>query len=404
MLIAAGSNGAYLRSRIDKPLVLIRPGGFDLMQALSQAHRLSPKIGLVTHETEVPVFAEFQASFGLSIEQRAFVTAEDARMHVAELVAKNNPADVAALGALPYTQDGFGPTLEDVRKGLIGKIGENMSFRRFKRFEGGNKLVSYLHGTRIGVVVEYEGDDTAAKDVAMHVAAMKPVALSSADVPAELIEKERAVALALVGAVDGKTGVPVNFAQRPLWLVRGVDRSGSNDFRGSVYEYHRNEGLDANNYFNNARGVERSPLKYIDRAKTPTLIIHGAADPRVPFAWTNPASGAPTFTAHLRDIGHRKESEATQKLYGPGSTARGCLTAVRLIEKGVRMVQVYYAKGDPWAPRVVAERDGKRVCAVAWTTFTSPSASGIISTAHVLVAATPISGPACVRIVPSASR
>jgi translation elongation factor EF-Ts len=53
----------------------------------------------------------------------------------AKLVAKHNPADVDALGALAYEQDGFGPTLEDVRKGLIGKIGENMSFRRFKRFE-----------------------------------------------------------------------------------------------------------------------------------------------------------------------------------------------------------------------------------------------------------------------------
>jgi elongation factor Ts len=112
----------------------------------------------------------------------------------AELVAKNNPADIAALGALPYEQDGFGPTLEDVRKGLIGKIGENMSFRRFKRFAGNGKLASYLHGTRIGVLVEYEGDDVAAKDVAMHIAAMKPVALSTADVSAELIEKERAVA------------------------------------------------------------------------------------------------------------------------------------------------------------------------------------------------------------------
>jgi len=112
----------------------------------------------------------------------------------AELVAKSNPADIAALGALPYEQDGFGPTLEDVRKGLIGKIGENMSFRRFKRFASGAKLASYLHGTRIGVLVEYEGDDTAAKDVAMHIAAMKPVALSTADVSADLIEKERAVA------------------------------------------------------------------------------------------------------------------------------------------------------------------------------------------------------------------
>ena len=112
----------------------------------------------------------------------------------AELVAQNNPADVAALSALPLSQDGFGPTVEDVRKGLIGKIGENMTIRRFKRFAGDAKLASYLHGTRIGVVVEFQGDDVAAKDVAMHVAAMKPVALSSAEVPAELVEKERSIA------------------------------------------------------------------------------------------------------------------------------------------------------------------------------------------------------------------
>jgi elongation factor Ts len=112
----------------------------------------------------------------------------------AKLVVESNPADVAALSALAYAQDGFGPTLEDVRKGLIGKIGENMSIRRFKRFAGGSKLASYLHGTRIGVVVEFQGDDVAAKDVSMHIAAMKPVSVSSADVPAELIEKERKIA------------------------------------------------------------------------------------------------------------------------------------------------------------------------------------------------------------------
>ena len=78
----------------------------------------------------------------------------------------------------------------------MGKIGENMSFRRFKRFAGSDKLAAYLHGTRIGVVVQYEGDETAAKDVAMHVAAMKPVALAGSDVPAELIQKERSVAMA----------------------------------------------------------------------------------------------------------------------------------------------------------------------------------------------------------------
>ena len=129
-----------------------------------------------------------------------FVSKNDSFMALAkaaaELVAKHNPADVAALGALPYSQDSFGPTLEDVRKGLIGKIGENMSFRRFKYFGGSSKLASYLHGSRIGVVVEFEGDEVAAKDVAMHIAAMKPVALASADVPADLIEKERSVAAA----------------------------------------------------------------------------------------------------------------------------------------------------------------------------------------------------------------
>jgi elongation factor Ts len=112
---------------------------------------------------------------------------------LAALVAEYNPADVAALSALPLSQEGFGPTVEDVRKGLIGKIGENMTIRRFQRYTG-NKLATYLHGTRIGVVVEFEGDDTAAKDVAMHIAAMKPAALSGADVSAELVEKERKIA------------------------------------------------------------------------------------------------------------------------------------------------------------------------------------------------------------------
>jgi elongation factor Ts len=112
----------------------------------------------------------------------------------AALVAQSNPADVAALSALPLSQDGFGPTVEDVRKGLIGKIGENLSIRRFKRYADGGKLAFYLHGTRIGVIVEFEGSEVAAKDVAMHVAAMKPVSLSSAQVPAELVEKERRVA------------------------------------------------------------------------------------------------------------------------------------------------------------------------------------------------------------------
>lgn len=110
----------------------------------------------------------------------------------AKLVAEKNPADVAALAALPAAD---GKTFDEIRTGLIGKIGENMTVRRFQRFETADKLASYLHGTRIGVIVEYSGaDEQVGKDVAMHIAAMKPVSLSAEQVPAELIEKERSVA------------------------------------------------------------------------------------------------------------------------------------------------------------------------------------------------------------------
>ena len=110
---------------------------------------------------------------------------------IAKLVTEHSPADVAALSALGL----YGKTVEEVRTELIGRIGENLSIRRFKRFQTSGKLTSYLHGTRIGVMVEFEGsDEQVGKDVAMHIAAMKPVALYSDQVAAELIEKERSVA------------------------------------------------------------------------------------------------------------------------------------------------------------------------------------------------------------------
>jgi elongation factor Ts len=118
----------------------------------------------------------------------------------AKIVADHNPVDVAALLALPLNDS----TVDTVRAALIGKIGENMSIRRFQRFETNSKLTSYLHGTRIGVVVEFDAaDEQVGKDVAMHIAAMKPVSLSVEQVPAELIEKERSVA-SLKAAESGK--------------------------------------------------------------------------------------------------------------------------------------------------------------------------------------------------------
>ena len=158
-----------------------------------------------------------------------FVTKNDSFLAFAKscstLIAENNPADIAAVGALPLSQDGFGPTVEDVRKGLIGKIGENMSIRRFKRYAGGGRLASYLHGTRIGVVVEFTGDETAAKDVAMHVAAMKPKALATGDVPAALIEVERRVA-AEKAAEDSAAAVAAGkAAQSPEIVAKRVEGS-----------------------------------------------------------------------------------------------------------------------------------------------------------------------------------
>jgi len=144
----------------------------------------------------------------------------------AKLIAENNPADVAALSAL----DAGGQTFDELRSALIGKIGENMTVRRFQRFETTGKLASYLHGTRIGVMVEYEGaDEQVGKDVAMHIAAMKPVALSAEQVPAEMIEKERSVAQLKAQEDADKAAAEGKPAQSPEILAKRLE--------GSVQKY-----------------------------------------------------------------------------------------------------------------------------------------------------------------------
>ncbi len=199
---------AELRAKTDAPMMECKKALTEADGDMAKAEELlRVKLGTKAGKAASRVTAEgvvasfINGSTGGLIEvncETDFVTKNDSFLALAnaaaKLVAEHNPASVEALGALAYEQDSFGPTLEDVRKGLIGKIGENMSFRRFKQYSAGTKLASYLHGTRIGVVVEFDGDETAAKDTAMHIAAMKPVALSSADVPADLIAKERSVA------------------------------------------------------------------------------------------------------------------------------------------------------------------------------------------------------------------
>ena len=112
---------------------------------------------------------------------------------IAKLVAENKPVDVAALSALPLN----GSTVDEVRKGLIGKIGENISIRRFQIIEGKGKLSTYIHGgAKIGVIVDVVGgNDEVAHDVAMHIAASKPKALDKDGVDQNLIETERRVAI-----------------------------------------------------------------------------------------------------------------------------------------------------------------------------------------------------------------
>jgi elongation factor Ts len=102
---------------------------------------------------------------------------------LAELIAAKNPADLAALAAYPG--------VETQRQALVQKIGENMTIRRFAQLQTKAKLAQYVHGGRIGVLVEYEGDDAAARDVAMHISFSKPAYMASTDVPADVVSRER---------------------------------------------------------------------------------------------------------------------------------------------------------------------------------------------------------------------
>ena len=194
---------AELRAKTDAPMMLCKKALTEADGDLAKAEEIlrvklgTKAAGAGSRVTAEGVIAAFVAgNVGAMIEvncETDFVTKNDDFIAfantLAKLVVEKNPADVAALSALPLD----GKTVDEVRLALVGKIGENMSIRRFQRVENAG-LAHYLHGTRIGVVVQFEGDDTAAKDVAMHVAAMKPVALQASDVPAKLIETERSVA------------------------------------------------------------------------------------------------------------------------------------------------------------------------------------------------------------------
>lgn len=204
MATITASMVAELRAKTDAPMMECKKALTEAAGDIQAAEEiLRVKLGSKASKAASRVTAEgialahIDGPTGVLIEvncETDFVSKNDDFLafarHCAELVAKENPADVPALLALPVGDK----TVDATRTALIGKIGENLTIRRFHRFSTNNKLAFYLHGTRIGVMVEFSGDDIAAKDVAMHIAAMKPVALSSAQVPADLIAKERSVA------------------------------------------------------------------------------------------------------------------------------------------------------------------------------------------------------------------
>jgi elongation factor Ts len=197
-----------LREKTDAPMMECKKALTEAQGDLAKAEEiLRVKLGnkaskaaaRVTAEGVVGVHLSADGKVGAMIElncETDFVAKNDDFLafarELAALVATENPADVAALSALSTG----GQSIEERRKALIGKIGENMTVRRFVRVAAGGKVASYVHGgAKIGVMVDVEGgDEMLAKDLAMQIAASKPVSLDRTGVPADLIEKERSIA------------------------------------------------------------------------------------------------------------------------------------------------------------------------------------------------------------------
>jgi elongation factor Ts len=197
-----------LREKTDAPMMECKKALAEAAGDMAKAEEiLRVKLGNKASKAASRVAAEGVVAIYISADQKLgaivevncetdFVAKNDDFLalsnKLAELVAAQNPATVEALSALSIN----GVSVEETRKALVGKIGENLSIRRFVRVEAKGALTSYIHGgAKIGALVDITGGDvTLAKDVAMHIAAAKPVALLASDVPAELIAKERAVA------------------------------------------------------------------------------------------------------------------------------------------------------------------------------------------------------------------
>ena len=213
-----------LREKTDAPMMeckkALTEAAGDIAKAeeilrIKLGNRASKAAGRIAAEGIVGIYISRDRKLGAIVEvncETDFVAKNDDfigfAQALAEIVATDNPSDTTALSACKIGQ----LSVEDTRKALVGKIGENVSIRRFVRNQANGTLANYVHGgAKIGTLVDVVGGDEAlARDIAMHIAAAKPVALSKLDVPSELIDKERNIA----AAKAAESGKPANIVEK----------------------------------------------------------------------------------------------------------------------------------------------------------------------------------------------
>jgi elongation factor Ts len=215
-----------LREKTDAPMMECKKALAEAQGDLGKAEEiLRVKLGnkaskasaRIAAEGVVAVYVSADAKLGALVEvncETDFVAKNEDFLgfaaSIASLVAAQNPANVTVLSALSLN----GATVEQVRAALVGKIGENVSVRRFTRIPAAGRLVTYVHGgAKVGVLLDIAGgDDALGKDVAMHIAALKPVALAKEQVAPELIKRERDVAQAKAA----ESGKPANIVEKMI--------------------------------------------------------------------------------------------------------------------------------------------------------------------------------------------
>lgn len=186
----------------------------ELLRIKSGA-KASKAAGRVAAEGLVSIFVSADGKTGALVEvncETDFVAKNDDFIafakNVAQAVAQSDPANVEALsaGTLPG-----GESVEEVRKALVMKLGENISVRRFVRYTTAGQLAAYLHGSKIGVLLDYTGgNETLGKDLAMHIAASKPICVSKDQVSPELLDSERKI----YTAQAAESGKPANIVEK----------------------------------------------------------------------------------------------------------------------------------------------------------------------------------------------